>query len=148
MPEPNTMLKIHPYRVSFGGRELGILAMIPEIKMEHRCRDLWLYDPDGGNGNESAEILDARAMITVCSCDVITALELLADFSPGDDVLAETRCRPLVLAPPEGSGEKTLRFPRAVLLPKMDYSPRLDRHRVTLTFRARPDRGGTLFTFA
>ncbi|MBQ6352160.1 MAG: hypothetical protein IJJ28_02695 [Lentisphaeria bacterium] len=147
MSDNTSTLKIHCYRVSFGGRDLGILAEIPAIRVEHRCRELRLYDRDG-SGEDTAEIMDSRAEITICSCDVATALELLAAFAPGDDVLAESRCRALVFSPPAGVPEKTLRFPRASLLPRLEYSPRFDNHRATLTFRARPDRGGTLFTFA
>ena len=139
-------LKVHPYRVSFGGRNLGILAEIPEIRIEHRCRELHLYDGDGGD-DETAEIMDARATIAVNCCDIATALELVSAFSTGDDVLADTRCRALVLAPPAESGERTLSFPRAALLPSLEYSPRPDNHRAKLFFRARPDGNGTLFNF-
>ena len=139
-------LKVHPYQVSFGGRDLGILAEIPEIRIEHRCRELHLYDGEGGD-NETAEIMDAGATITVNCCDIATALELVSTFAVGDDVLEDARCRALVLAPPAECEERTLRFPRAVLLPRLEYSPQADNHRAKLFFRARPDGGGTLFSF-
>lgn len=139
-------LKVHPYRVSFGGRNLGILAEIPEIRIEHRCRELHLYDGDGGD-DETAEIMDARATVTVNCCDIATALELISAFAAGDDVLAKSRCQTLMLAPPADCEEKTLSFPRAVLLPQLEYSPRPDNHRAKLFFRARPDSSGTLFRF-
>ena len=139
-------LKVHPYRVSFGGRNLGILAEIPEIRIEHRCRELHLYDGEGGD-DEAAEIMDTRATVAVNSCDIATALDLISSFAAGDDVLENTRCQALVLAPPTDCDEKTLCFPRATLLPQLEYSPRADNHRAKLFFRARPDSSGTLFTF-
>ena len=147
MSEDLEKLKRHPYRVSFGDRDLGILAEIPEIRITHRCRDWRIYDRGGGD-EAASEIVDTAAAVTVCCCDIATALELVSAFSVGDDVLDESRARELVLAPPAGSGEKTLRFPRAVLLPELEYSPRRDDHRTKITFRARPDGNGTLFTFA
>ena len=147
MSENLNQLKRHPYHVSFGNRGLGILAGIPEIRITHRCHDCRLYDRDGGD-EAASEIVDTAAVVTISSCDIATALELVAAFSVGDDVLSVDRTRDLVLAPPESSGEKTLRFPRTVLLPLLEYAPRQDNHLAKLTFRARPDDNGTLFTFA
>ena len=147
MPEELSKLKRHPYRVGFGSRDLGILAGVPEIRIVHRCRDWRLYDRDGGD-EAASEIVDSAATVSIESCDIATALELISPFAVGDDVLAAGRARELVLSPPAGSGEKTLRFPRAVLLPELEYNPKSDRHRAKLTFRACPDDHGTLFTFA
>ena len=147
MPEDLSVLKLHPYRVSFGGVSLGILAGIPEIRIAHRCRD-WRRCDRGGGDEAASEIVESGAVVTVVCCDIATALELVSSFATGDDVLAAERARELVLSPPERSGEKTLRFPRAALLPELEYSPRRDNHRAKLTFRARPDDNGTLFTFA
>ena len=147
MSEDLGKIKLHPYRVSFGGRDLGILAEIPEIRIAHRCRDWRLYDNAGGD-EAASEIIDAAATVTVSCCDIATALELISAFAVGDDVLDASNFRSLVLAPPAGSGEKTLCFVRAVLLPDLEYSPRRDNHRAKMTFRALPDGGGTLFTFA
>lgn len=147
MTGDGTIFKRHPYRVSFGGRDLGILAEIPAIRVTRRCREMLLYD-EAGAEEEAAEIVDARATVTVTSCDVATALELAAEFAVGDNVLAEARCDELTLAPPEDSGERTLRFPRAALLPDLEYEPSAENHRARLTFRARPDGSGVLFSFA
>lgn len=147
MPEDLEKIKLHPYRVSFGERDLGILAEIPEIRIEHRRRDWRLYDREGGD-EAASEIVDAAAEITVSCCDIATALELISGFAVGDDVLDAANFRELALAPPAGSGEKTLRFARAVLLPDLEYSPRRDNHRAKMTFRALPDAVGRLFTFA
>ena len=147
MSEDLGKIKLHPYRVSFGDRDLGILAEIPEIRIAHPRRDWRLYDREGGD-DAASEIIDAAAEIAVSCCDIATALELISAFAVGDDVLDASRFRELVLSPPAGSGEKTLRFARAVLLPDLEYSPRRDNHRARMTFRALPDAGGTLFTFA
>ena len=147
MSEDLEKIKLHPYRVSFGGRDLGILAEIPEIRIAHRCRDWRLYDNAGGD-EAASEIIDAAATVTVSCCDIATALGLVAAFSVGDNVLADERCGELVLAPPAESGGGTLCFPRAALLPDLEYEPRSDNHRAKLTFRARPDENGTLFSFA
>ena len=147
MSEDLSKLKRHPYRVSFGSRDLGVLAEIPEIRIAHRCRDWRLYD-DAGGDEAASEVVETNALVTVASCDVATALELVSAFAVGDDVLSPAKARALVLTPPEGSGEKTLSFPNAALLPELEYLPRRDNHRAKLTFRARPDDNGTLFTFA
>ena len=147
MSERLETLKRHPYGVSYGGRDLGILSEIPEIRIAHRRRDYRRYDRDGGDEAVS-EIVEVTAKIAVGCCDIATALELAAAFAVGDDVIAPERARELVLAPPAGSGEKSLRFPRAVLLPELDYSPRPDNHRAKLTFMALPDADGTLYVFA
>ena len=147
MSEDLSKLKRHPYRVSFGSRDLGILAEIPEIRIAHRCRDWRLYD-DAGGDEAASEVVETNATVTVASCDIATALELVSAFAVGDDVLAAGKAHALVLMPPEQSGEKTLCFPNAVLLPELEYQPRRDNHRAKLTFRARPDDHGTLFTFA
>jgi len=147
MPDDLDKLKRHPYRVSFGGRDLGLLSGIPEIRITHRCHDCRLYDGFGGD-EAASEIVETSASVTICSCDIATALELVAAFSVGDDVLDSGRTRELRLTPPEASGEKTLSFPRTVLLPELEYSPRQDNHLAKITFRARPDDNGTLFTFA
>jgi hypothetical protein len=147
MTEDGTIFKRYPYRVSFNGCDLGILAGMPAIRVSRRCREMRLYD-DAGGDEEAAEIVDARATVEVTSCDIATALGLVAAFSVGDNVLADERCGELVLAPPAESGGGTLCFPRAALLPDLEYEPRSDNHRAKLTFRARPDENGTLFSFA
>ena len=147
MSEDLEKIKLHPYRVSFGDRDLGILAEIPEIRIAYRRHDWRLYDREGGD-EAASEIVDAAASVTVSCCDLATALELVSAFELGDDVFDANRFRELALAPPAGSGEKTLRFPRAALLPDLEYSPRRDNHRAKMTFRAFPDGNGTLFTFA
>lgn len=147
MSEDLSKLKRHPYRVAFGSRDLGLLAELPAISITHRRRDWRLYDLDGGD-EAASEIVETSALVTVASCDIAAALELVSSFAIGDDILAATRSRELVLSPPEQSGEKTLTFPRAVLLPELEYTPKSDNHRAKLTFRAIPDDRGTLFTFA
>ena len=147
MSEDLSKLKRHPYRVAFGSRDLGILAELPAIRITHRRMDWRLYDRAGGD-EAASEVVDTSAEITVASCDIAAALELVAAFAVGDDVLAAGRARDLVLSPPEQSGEKTLRFPRAVLLPELEYAPGPNNHRAKITFRALPDDNGTLFTFA
>ena len=147
MSEDLGKLKRHPYRVSFGGRDLGLLSGIPEIRIAHRRRDWRLYDREGGD-EAASEIVETSAAVTVSCCDIATALELVAAFSVGDDVLDASRTRELRLSPPTASGEKTLSFPRAALLPELEYSPHRDNHLAKLAFLARPDGGGTLFTFA
>ena len=147
MSEELNQVKRHPYRVAFGSRDLGILAEMPEIRIVHRRHDWRLYDREGGD-EAASEIVETSATVTFASCDIATALELVASFAVGDDVLDTGRARELRLSPPAESGEKTLSFPRAVLLPELEYTPKSDRHRAKLTFRARPDDNGTLYTFA
>ena len=110
MSEDLSKVKRHPYRVAFGSRDLGILAEMPEIRIVHRRHDWRLYDREGGD-EAASEIVDTAATVSFASCDIATALELVAAFAVGDDVLDAGRSRELTLSPPAGSGEKTLRLP-------------------------------------
>ena len=135
----------HPYRASFGACDLGPLVAPPEIKMElkrHEARD---YDPEGET--ETARIVESVALVKLAMGDVSAALDLASGFSVGDDVLAPERCGALILAPAGGAPGKVLTFPNACLLPDLEYAPKRDNHAATLSFRARPDSSGALFTF-
>lgn len=138
--------KRHPYAASFGGTALGPLAEAPEIRISSRRFAARDYGDDGSE-TESAVIVGAAAELKVKTVDAAAALALISDFSVGDDVLDETRGNELVFAPPEGSGERTLTFPRAFLLPELEYAPNSGGHHAALAFTARPDSSGVLFTF-
>ena len=149
MPSELAKLKRHDYRVSFAGSDLGPLVGEPGIAIRCRCFENRSFDPsaNGAPGVEHATIVDATATVTVTTGDIAGALTLLAGFSVGDDVLAAAKCHALVFAPPAGSGEKVLTFPNACLLPELEYFPRAQNHAAKLTFLARPNGSGTLFTF-
>ena len=138
--------KRHPYDVSFGGTALGPLTAEPAIKIVGRRFEGRNYE-DGGAEAETAVIVAAEAELKVSAADAAAALGLIATFSVGDDVLAESRSGRLVFSPPEDSGERTLVFPRAFLLPDLEYAPKPENHSAVLNFVARPDSSGVLFTF-
>ena len=138
--------KRHPYSVSFDGTALGPLTAEPEIKIADTLDEVRDYGPDGSD-KETIRIVAAAAELKLRIADIATALELAAAFTVGDDVLAPERGARLVLSPPENSGERTLVFPRAFLLPHLEYAPKLDNHFAVLDFTARPDDSGVLFTF-
>ena len=150
MPSDLTKLKRHNYSVSFDGRGLGPLVGEPEISIVCRRFEDRSFDPAtaGDPGAGRAVIVEAAAEVTIRTGDIGAALELLAGFSVGDDVYAPSRHHALVLAPPPGSGEKTLAFAAACLLPELSYSPKAENHSAKLVFRARPDGTGALFTFS
>lgn len=141
--------KRHRYQVSFNGYALGPLVGEPEISIVCRRFEERSFDPavTGDPGAAREVIVDAVATVTIRTGDIAGALTLLAEFSVGDDVLAAAKRHALVLAPPENSGEKTLAFAGACLLPELEYSPKPENHTAKLVFQARPDASGTLFTF-
>ena len=149
MPSELAKLKRHDYRVSFAGSDLGPLLGEPGIAIRCRRFENRAFDPsaNGDVGTEHATIVDATATVTVTTGDIAGALALLAEFSVGDDILAAAKCHALVLAPPENSGERTLAFANACLLPELEYSPKTENHSARLVFRARPNASGALFTF-
>jgi len=138
-------LRRHPYRASFGGSDLGPLLAPPEIRMEFKRHEAREYDQNGET--ETARIVESSALVKLAMGDVAAALDLAVGFSVGDDVLAPERCGPLVLAPAGDAPGKTLTFPNACPLPDIEYAPKRDNHVATLSFRARPDSSGALFTF-
>lgn len=138
--------KRHPYFASFGGTALGPLTAEPEIRIGDTLHEVRDYGPDGSD-TEAIRIVAGAAELKLRTADIATALELAAAFAVGDDVLAPERGARLVLAPPENSGERTLVFPRAFLLPQLEYAPKQDNHFAVLDFIARPDDSGVLFTF-
>ena len=142
-------LKRHRYHVSFNGRDLGPLVGEPEIAIRCKRLETRSFDPaaSGDAGTGHATVTDALAAVTVATGDIGGALELLADFSVGDDILAAARRHALVFTPPEDSGEKVLAFGSAWLLPELEYAPKAENHAATLHFQARPDASGALFTF-
>lgn len=145
-----TKLKRHRYSISFDGRDLGPLIGEPEIVIRCKRLENRSFDPSasGDAGTGHATVTDALATVTVATGNIGGALELLADFSVGDDILAAARRHALVFIPPQGIGEKFLTFGNAWLLPELEYAPKAENHAATLHFQARPDASGTLFTFA
>ena len=141
--------KRHRYQVSFDDRDLGPLVGEPEISIVCKRFEERSFDPavTGDPGAAREVIVDAVASVTVRIGDIAGALALLAEFSVGDDILAAAKCHALVLAPPENSGERTLAFANACLLPELEYSPKTENHSARLVFRARPNASGALFTF-
>lgn len=138
--------KRHPYNAAFRGAELGPLIRPPEIRIESRRHEARNYGDDGSDA-ESAVIAASGATLTVNTADAAAALALISEFSVGDDVLAKSRSGQLVFSPPEDSGERVLTFPNAFLLPDLEYAPNASGHSARLTFVARPDASGALFTF-
>ena len=139
--------KRHPYSVSFGGTGLGPLTEEPAIRISRPRFAARSYGDDGSE-TESAVITKSEATLTVRLADAEAALALVSGFAVGDDVLAPSRGGALVFAPPEGSGERTLTFPNAFPLPDLDHAKDgSGYHSAKLSFIARPDASGVLFTF-
>ncbi len=140
-------VKRHPYSVNFGETDLGPLSGTPGIRVESVRHEGRVYDRSRKE-TPVAVIVEETATITLGTYNIATALELIASFSPGDDALAAERCRRLVFTPVSGSSEKSLIFPRACLLPELEYAPGAGNHEAVLTFRALPDAEGRLLIFA
>ena len=139
--------KRHPYSVSFGGVGLGPLTDEPAISISRKRLAARNYGDDGSE-KDSEVITKSEATLTVRTADVEAALALVSGFSVGDDVLDAARGGALAFVPPEGSGERTLTFPNAFPLPDLDYvKNNSGYHSAKLSFIARPDASGLLFTF-
>ncbi|MBO7327541.1 MAG: hypothetical protein J6W00_02060 [Lentisphaeria bacterium] len=141
-------IKRHSFTARFGSVIIAPLADEPEFEFERSVEESTIYE-NGGEEPVAAFIQKNMAVITLDTKDVYTALELLGQFSTGDDIMAPARLHPLTFTP-QVEGEKTLTFPCAFLNPEGSYVPGMgEDHIARLIFKAIPDPGtGKLFLFA
>ena len=141
-------IKRHSFTARFGSTIIAPLADEPEFEFERSVEESTIYE-NGGEEPVAAFIHKNMAVITLDTKDVYTALELLGQFSTGDDIMAPARLHPLTFTP-QVEGEKTLTFPCAFLNPEGSYVPGMgEDHIARLIFKAIPDPGtGKLFLFA
>ena len=141
-------IKRHSFVVRFGGVIIAPLADEPVFSFERTTEESRIYE-NGGEEPVAAFIQKNSAEVTLDTKDVYTALELLQNFSTGDDIMAPSRLHPLTFTP-QTEGEKTLTFPCAFLKPESSYVPGMgEDHIARLVFKAIPDPvTGKLFTFA
>ena len=141
-----TSIKKHSFIARFGHTIISPLANEPEFDFERSVKESFVYE----NGEEpvAALIQKNKAVITLDTKDVYTALELLENFTTGDDIMTQERQRPLIFTP-QAEEEKTLTFPCVFLKPDASYVPGMgEDHVARLVFRAIPDPAtGKLFTF-
>lgn len=139
-------IKKHSFIAHFGSTVIAPLANEPEFDFERSVKESFVYE----NGEEpiAAHIQKNKAVITLDTKDVYTALELLENFATGDDIMAQERQRTLIFMP-QAEGEKTLTFPCTFLKPDASYVPGMgEDHVARLVFKAIPDpETGKLFTF-
>ena len=143
-----TTIKRHSYVASFGETVIAPLAEAPKIETDRKIVESTIYE-NGGHEAVASHLVKDSATITLKTKDITTALGLLADFTAGDDIMADDRKRALSFTP-LAENEATLIFPSAYLLPDSSYIPAMGAdHTATLVFKAFP--GGNdnrLFTFA
>lgn len=141
-------IKRHSFITRFGTTVIGPLIEEPEFEFERSVEEATIYE-NGGDEPVAAYIKKNNAEIILATKDVYTALELLGQFSTGDDIMAPARLHPLTFTP-QVEGEKTLTFPCAFLNPEGSYVPGMgEDHIARLIFKAIPDpRTGKLFLFA
>ena len=141
-----TSIKKHSFIARFGHTIISPLANEPEFDFERSVKESFVYE----NGEEpvAALIQKNKAVITLDTKDVYTALELLENFTTGDDIMTQERQRPLIFTP-QAEEEKTLTCPCVFLKPDASYVPGMgEDHVARLVFRAIPDPAtGKLFTF-
>jgi hypothetical protein len=141
-------IKRHTYVASFGDTVIAPLAAAPHIGIDRKMVDSLIYE-NGGVEAVASHLVSDSAVITLETKDIITALELLGDFSLGEDVLAEDRKKPLTFTP-LAEDEKTLIFPAAYLQPDASYVPSMGQndHVAKLVFKAfAGSEGSKLYTF-
>lgn len=143
-----TTIKRHSYVASFGETVIAPLAEAPRIETDRKVVESVIYE-NGGHEAVASHLVRNSATITLKTKDISTALELLSDFTTGEDIMADTRKKVLTFTP-VAEGEKSLVFPAAYLQPDASYIPAMgEDHTATLVFKAFADSTGkTLFSFA
>ena len=141
-------IKRHSYVASFGSTVIAPLAAAPRIETARKTVESIIYE-NGGSEAVASHLVQDCATITLETKDITTALELLGDFSVGEDIMAESRKSTLTFTPLAES-EKTLIFPCVYLQPEASYVPSMGQdHVAKLVFKAFPDSTSKkLFTFA
>lgn len=142
------VIKRHTYVASFGETVIAPLASAPRIETDRKIVESTIYENGGAEAVASHLVRDC-ATVTVETKDINTALELMGDFSLGEDIMADARKKPLTFTP-IAENEKTLIFPAAYLQPDASYLPAMGQdHVAKLVFKAFADNEtGKLFTFA
>lgn len=142
-----SVIKRHSYVASFGETVIAPLASAPRIETRRKTVESTIYE-NGGSEAVASHLVQDGATITLETKDVATALELLSDFTLGEDIMADSRRKSLVFTP-IAEGEKTLIFPAAYLQPDASYVPCMGQdHVAKLVFTAITDSdSGKLFTF-
>lgn len=143
-----SVIKRHTFVAAFGDTVIAPLGSAPKIETNRKIVESTIYE-NGGFEAVASHLVQDCAVITLETKDINTALELLGDFTVGEDIMAEERKRPLTFTP-LAEDEKTLIFPAAFLQPDASYVPSMgEDHLAKLTFKAFPDSSsGKLFTFA
>ena len=143
-----TSIKRHSYVASFGTTIIAPLASAPKIETNRKTVESTIYE-NGGHEAVASLLVQDCATVTPETKDITTALQLLGDFSAGEDIMAENRKNPLTFTP-LAENEKTLVFPCAYLQPDASYVPSMGQdHVAKLVFKAYADtETKKLFTFA
>ncbi|MBR2373132.1 MAG: hypothetical protein IKA87_02765 [Lentisphaeria bacterium] len=141
-------IKRHSYVATFGTAVIAPLAEAPKIETDRKIVESTIYE-NGGHEAVASHLVRDCAVITLKTKDISTALELMSNFSLGDDIMSESKKQALTFTP-LAEGEKTLIFPAAYLQPEASYVPSMgEDHVATLVFKAFADNeSGKLFTFA
>lgn len=149
MPTYDTnTIKRHSYVASFGTTVIAPLASAPRIETNRKTVESTIYE-NGGFESVASLLVQDCATVTLETKDITTALELLGDFTAGEDIMDESRKKSLTFTP-IAEGEKTLIFPCAYLQPDASYVPSMGQdHVAKLVFKAYADTATKkLFTFA
>lgn len=143
-------LQYYKYQVSFGTTILGPLNSPPKVEGDVETKDTVLYE--SGSEPQASLISKNNAKITLEVNDVDAAMELLAGFKKGDNLLDSSNGKALTLVPlTDDSGAKTLTFGNCFLQPGLNpnFAEGDDPNYVTLEFLAKPVAStGLLYTFA
>lgn len=143
-----TTIKRHTYVASFGSTVIAPLASAPRIETNRKTVESTIYENGGFEAVASLLVQDC-ATVTLETKDITTALELLGNFTAGEDIMDESRKNTLTFTP-LAENEKTLIFPCAYLQPDASYVPAMGQdHVAKLVFKAFADSSTKkLFTFA
>lgn len=143
-----TTIKRHAYVASFGDTVIAPLASAPRIETNRKVVESTIYE-NGGVEAVAAHLVQDCATITLETKDISTALELLSEFTLGEDIMADDKKKTLTFTP-VAEGEKSLVFSAAYLQPDASYVPSMGQdHVAKLVFKAyATDENTALFTFA
>ena len=140
-------MKKHPYACAAGSKNLGPLSGPPQIEADVETKDVTLYETLGDV--EASYLTKNNVKVTIKTRAVDDAMELMAGFTKGDNIIDSKNSVPLTLVPIGAANEKTITFPNAFLQPGLSYAPgeNQDPSEVTLVYLCRPDENGKPFIF-
>lgn len=141
-------LQLYKYLCSAGSTKLGPLKSAPKVEADVATEDLVLYET--GNDPQASILVKNNVRLTVEVEDVNAAIDLLAEFKKGDNILDDSKAQSINLVPiTSDSNAKSITFPKAFLQP--GFTPTFEEgnipNSIKLVYLCYPNDAGMPFTY-